>query len=106
MRSQSSLRWRQEKSQGGTCLVSLGKSPVGSQLKWKGGGLAVCVALESVQCHEDTLRTRCPAWVSSSYGARTPECSGTPTDGFSVSSAKVPALGVGVWLLGCQAIGD
>lgn len=60
------------------------------------GWLSVPVALESVQCHEDTLRTRRPAWVSSSCGARTPECSGTPTDGFSVSSAKVPALGVGV----------
>ena len=51
--------------------------------------------LGGVRCHENTLRTRCPAWVSSSCGARTLECSGTHTAGLSVSSARVPASRVG-----------
>lgn len=74
-----------------------GRSPVGPQLKWKGGGLAVLVALGGGgRHHENSLRTRHPAWVSSSCGARTLELTGAPADGFSLSLAEVPDPRVGV----------
>lgn len=83
-----------------SCLP--GRSPVGPQLRWEGGGLAVLVALQAVRHHENTLRTRHPAWVPSSGGARTLELAGAPADGFSVSFAKSPPRGW-EWLLGCPA---
>ena len=51
--------------------------------------------LGGVRCQENTLRTCRPAWVSSSCGARTRECSGTHTAGLSVSLARVPTSRAG-----------
>lgn len=73
-----------------------GRSPVGPQLKWKGGRLAIPVALGvcgsmRILAGPTTQPGAPPAVVRGPWGSQA-----LPADGFSSCSAEVPALRVGV----------